>query len=68
MSEKIVLHSDKWYTMTYPEYHNSTEGISTKFWYTGTLIIKSVSLVFWHADPLLGNDCEISNYTTAVAK
>jgi hypothetical protein len=22
----------------------------------------------WHVDPLLGNDCEISNYTTAAAK
>jgi hypothetical protein len=24
--------------------------------------------VLWHADPLLDNDCEISTYTTAVAK
>jgi hypothetical protein len=45
MSEKTVLHSDKWYTVIYPEYHSSTEGISTKLWYTDTLIIKSVTLV-----------------------
>jgi hypothetical protein len=24
--------------------------------------------IMWYADPLLGNDREISNYTTAVAK
>jgi hypothetical protein len=24
--------------------------------------------ILWHVDPLLGNDLEISNYTTAVAK
>jgi hypothetical protein len=24
--------------------------------------------ILWHADPLLGNDSEINNYTTAVAK
>jgi hypothetical protein len=23
--------------------------------------------ILWHVDPLLDNDCEISNYTTAVA-
>jgi hypothetical protein len=37
----------------------------------------SVSMVFfgfitqnilWHVHPLLGNDCEISDYTTAIAK
>jgi hypothetical protein len=26
------------------------------------------SYMLWHADPLLGNDREISSYTTAVAK
>jgi hypothetical protein len=25
-------------------------------------------LILWHVDPLLGNDHEIGNYTTAVAK
>jgi hypothetical protein len=25
-------------------------------------------LVLWHVDPLLGNDCGISKYTTAAAK
>jgi hypothetical protein len=24
-------------------------------------------MVLWHVDPLLGNDREISNYTTAIA-
>jgi hypothetical protein len=24
--------------------------------------------IMWHVDPLLGNDLEISSYTTAVAK
>jgi hypothetical protein len=24
--------------------------------------------ILWHADPLLGNDLEISSYTTAVAR
>jgi hypothetical protein len=24
--------------------------------------------ILWHVDPLLGNDCEISNYTTAVTR
>jgi hypothetical protein len=26
------------------------------------------SNILWHADPLLGNDYKISNYTTAIAK
>jgi hypothetical protein len=24
--------------------------------------------ILWHVDPLLGNDCKISSYTTAIAK
>jgi hypothetical protein len=31
-----------------------------------SLLFLSTFLVLWHADPLLGNSCEISNYTTAV--
>jgi hypothetical protein len=30
------------------------------------IILKEI--IFWHVDPLLGNDPEMSNYTTAVAK
>jgi hypothetical protein len=26
------------------------------------------AFILWHVDPLLGNDHETSNYTTAVAK
>jgi hypothetical protein len=29
---------------------------------------KQIRFILWHVDPLLGNDREISNYTTAVAK
>jgi hypothetical protein len=30
---------------------------------------KTISLlVLWHVDQLLGNNCEISSYTTAVAR
>jgi hypothetical protein len=25
-------------------------------------------LTLWLVDPLLGNDCKVSNYTTAIAK
>jgi hypothetical protein len=25
-------------------------------------------MIFWHVDPLLGKNCETSNYTTAIAK
>jgi hypothetical protein len=29
---------------------------------------KTITLILWHVDPLLGNDREISDYTTAVAR
>jgi hypothetical protein len=32
------------------------------------LLILTGSPLYWHLDPLLGNDREIGNYTTAVAK
>jgi hypothetical protein len=28
----------------------------------------NVAYILWHVDPLLGNDREISSYTTAIAK
>jgi hypothetical protein len=28
----------------------------------------NIDLILWHAEPLLGNDREISSYTTEVAK
>jgi hypothetical protein len=31
-------------------------------------IPEATFFILWHVDPLLGNDCEISTYTTAVAK
>jgi hypothetical protein len=35
---------------------------------TQTLLQKGVSNTLWHVDPFLGNDREISDNTTAVAK
>jgi hypothetical protein len=32
------------------------------------VLIKLYTKILWHSDPLFGNDREISNYITAVAK
>jgi hypothetical protein len=29
-------------------------------------LVLDIDIIMWHVDPLLGNDSEISNYTTAV--
>jgi hypothetical protein len=31
-------------------------------------ILVMPTLILWHVEPLLGNDLEISNYATAIAK
>jgi hypothetical protein len=54
--------------MEYCHSGNSEYGICM---YLQSLILKvrsSVVCVLWHVDPLLSNDREVKNYTTAVAK
>jgi hypothetical protein len=38
------------------------------YFYFIILFNDALSIILWHVDPLLGNDREISNYTTAVTK
>jgi hypothetical protein len=32
------------------------------------LKVRKIIIILWQADPLIGNDCEESSYTTAVAR
>jgi hypothetical protein len=54
-----------WKQKLYFRYHYGTGSSVTE---TKSKQKKLVDLILKHADPLLGNDCEISNYTTAIAK
>jgi hypothetical protein len=37
-------------------------------WLTHDFFTVAAVIILWHVDPLLGNDREISNYTTAVTR
>jgi hypothetical protein len=37
-------------------------------WYELSVESKALDIILWHVDQLLGNDCEICNYTTAVTR
>jgi hypothetical protein len=37
-------------------------------WYRLSVESKAMDVILWHVDLLLGNDCEIRSYTTAVSR
>jgi hypothetical protein len=50
-----------------PKYGAITNFIVIIVKITSLVVFPNVYLIMWHVYPLLGNDCEISNYTTTVA-